>query len=126
MNTQLNDVLTERDKIQVLLHEYDTLRTEGIYRNSAMFQLIGVGALLFCLLMQQGITYRWFVSLAVFLAVMFVFSYFLGSDITRSARRVRELERDINARAGEELLVWENRWSRGATGIGAAAPMRKT
>jgi Flp pilus assembly protein TadB len=108
MTNQTDDVLKEKDKVQVLLHEYDTLRTEGIYRNSAMFQLLAAGALLFVFLMQQqSINFRSYLSLAAFWVVIPVFSWFLGSDIYRAGKRLRELGTEINRRAGEELLVWE-------------------
>jgi hypothetical protein len=32
------------EKIQVVMHEYDTLRSELISRHAAMFQSIGIGS----------------------------------------------------------------------------------
>jgi len=38
-------------------------------------------------------------------------------DIVKAAARIRELEKDINVRAGEDLLVWETFWGGAVTGF---------
>lgn len=41
----MESALSQFDKIQILLHEYDTLRNELLARSAAVFQAIGVLAL---------------------------------------------------------------------------------
>jgi hypothetical protein len=99
-------------KIEILLHEYDTLREEIMSRYSAQFQAIGVfGAVFVGLLaaiatgMNAHVGYSLIVlSFFIFLA-LFVWA---DNDITRAATRLIELEKEINGRAEERLLVWES------------------
>jgi len=88
-----------------------------------MFQLMGAGAVLFVFLMGQGFGLRWFISLFVFVLVIGLSSWFIGSDILRAGDRLREIEDDVNRRAGENLLTWETRWARGVAGAWARRPL---
>jgi len=61
--------------------------------------------------------------------VLVSFSYFcwlISRDSAKVAKRVRELEKDINCRAGETLLVWETLWGREVTGYPGASHYRQT
>lgn len=130
-NDSLDGVFTQKDKVQILLHEYDTLRTEVIHRINNVYQLlafvvalIGVlGALVSNLYMgasssakvgPRGLIFIAFVSLPV----IWLCANLISQDLNRIASRLRELENEINERAGEQLLKWEtcqSQWQRYST-----------
>jgi hypothetical protein len=49
---------------------------------------------------------------------------FMRRDITHAAERVAQLELEVNSRAGEKLLVWENEWGGHKTGFWGPRPAR--
>jgi hypothetical protein len=119
--------LAERDKINILLHEYDTLRTEIIHRTNNMFQVIaGCGVLFVWILSRQLSDVRFWLGLILLLALAALFSWLIRRDINKAAARLRELEADINVRAKEPgLLRWESKHGGAVTGYwGAAQPLR--
>jgi len=110
------ECFSEEERVKILLQEYATLRTEILTRTTNWFQLIGSGAVLFVWIMGQPLGVRFWVALV---AVLVVFSFLyrlITRDIDKAAKRLRELEQDINCRAGETLLVWETRWGGAVTG----------
>ena len=119
MTEQRPLLFTEQDKVQILLHEYDTLRQEVLNRTSNGFQLLAVGAALFVWMIggQHPNNRFWFwIGLALALFAVSLAAWFIFRDISKAAKRIRELEGSINARAGEELLMWETRCGCDATG----------
>ena len=109
-------------KVEILLREYDTLRQEVMSRYAAQFQGIGtLGVVIVGLVAAVAAhfdrdTCIWLMvgAFAVFIALFM----WADADISRIAKRLRELERDINKRAGETLLVWEtNRVWHGGGGL---------
>ena len=118
-----NDVLNTQGKIQILLHEYASLRTEIFHRTGHLFQLLTVGGALFLWLASRPIDLRFWISLAAAVVVVSLFCWLIHRDIEKAAERLRQLEEDINRRAGEELLVWETHWGGATTGYwGKARP----
>jgi hypothetical protein len=126
---------TEKDKIQILLHEYDTLRQEILTRTRTGHQILAVAAVLFIWIITQIMTGNpsfWFWTilvgfLAASVAAVSVAAWFTMRDIGKAAKRIRELESDINSRAGEDLLIWETRWGGAVTGFwGRARPLPPT
>ena len=105
-----NDGLNTQGKVQILLHEYASLRTEIFHRTGHLLQLITVGGALFLWLMSRPIDRRFWISLIAAVVVVGLFSWFIHRDIEKAAERLRQLEKDINKRAGEDLLVWETHW----------------
>jgi len=103
--------LSQFEKIQIILHEYDTLRNELHQRYAAIFQSISVLAVVFIglvtVLTERG--FRWSLlallsgSVVLFLIIILVINY----DTWKAATRLREIESDINSRSGERLLRWE-------------------
>ena len=97
--------------IEILLHEYDTLREEVLRRYDAQFQSIGAMAVVLVGLLAalashfdpKSVYLLIFISLFVFAAIWLWADF----DITKAAQRLRELEASINRRAGEDLLRWE-------------------
>jgi hypothetical protein len=120
MNPQSSDSpqISTEEKIKILLCEYATLRQEIIARTGHGFQLMSVGAVLLAwvLLTQTRGSFFWF-GLAFAVAVVCVAAWFTLRDIKKAATRIQQLEKDINGRAGEELLVWETKWGGVATGF---------
>jgi|GEM_PF-1196471 len=102
--------LEQKDRIQILLSEYSTLRAEIISRTGYGFQLtsIGIGLVTYALKeMSANSPWYFWLGVAVLVAV-FVLGIFVNNrDLKRAAHRVKALEHEINSRAGEHLLIWE-------------------
>lgn len=123
MTDATQEVLNAKDKVQVLLHEYDTLRTEIIHRTNHMYQLLGIGSAILAWLASRPVDARFWILLVLSLGAISLFSWFMHRDISKAAERLRQLEQDVNRRAGEELLVWERRWGGAVTGnLGRGRP----
>ena len=103
-----NGELGEKEKIQIRLAEYNTLRAEIIARTTNAYQVWGLIAVVVIWILQQpvGSTLAIGVTLAVVGLSFGLWS--LTRDVIRAGIRVQEIEREINDRAGEKLLVWEN------------------
>jgi hypothetical protein len=128
------DALTQLDKIQILLHEYDGLRSEIVQRWVGTQQQISIGVLVLMgvitVLVSTKAEYPRASILYVLLAIAIgIFGYAMWQvrrDTCKAATRVSEIEQDVNQRAGEELLQWETRWGGCVTGFwGSARPFKK-
>jgi hypothetical protein len=108
---------SQKDKVTILLHEYNMLRAEILTRTTHGFQLMAVYAVLFVWIMQAKEGVRFWLSLAVAVGTLFIASWISFSNINRCVKRVLELEKDINSRAGENLLVWETQQKRKFVGF---------
>jgi hypothetical protein len=102
--------LGQKDRIQILLSEYAALRAEIMSRTGFGFQIAAVSLAGITWLMQQQLDnrpwYFWLIMVGV--AGCFSIAIFVNvRDLTRAAHRIKELEYEINSRAGEHLLVWE-------------------
>jgi hypothetical protein len=111
MTTQ--HVFDEPAKVEILLHEYDALRSEIVGRTNDGFNLLAVAGGLFGIALSLAPGSCRFWALAVIGLVVFEVArretfYRIG----RAAERLRQIEADINKRVGEEkpLLVWETDW----------------
>jgi hypothetical protein len=110
-----------KDKVQILLKEYDALRGEITSRGNNMYQLIaicaGIGAALISWLAPRGLNAMgWTVLVSTTLLFAWLFIA-LDRDIKHAAARVRELEAAINELSGTELLQWETYWGGAVSGI---------
>ena len=109
------DALSEKEQIQILLSEYTALRAEIVSRTGYSFQIrVVVAAVITWLLQQPPITWQVAIGLAVVALFVLWFSLLNIRDTWRVADRIKELEHEINSRAGEHLLVWERLWVRPA------------
>lgn len=102
--------LTQKDRIQILLSEYATLRAELIARTGYGFQAAIVAFGLITWLSQQDAvkTPGWVWVAAPFVAIAIGIAIFVNvRDLTRAAKRVAEIEQEVNSRAGEHILIWE-------------------
>ena len=107
----------QKDKVTILLAEYNMLRLEILTRTTHGFQLMAVYAVMFVWIMQAKQGVRFWISLAVAVATLLIACWISFSNINRCVKRVLELEKDINNRAGENLLVWETQQERKYVGF---------
>jgi hypothetical protein len=109
------ETFTPKDKVQILFHEYDTLRTEAIHRINNGYQLIAGSVALLIWLASKWETSSFCVLLIFSLFAVVFFWWRIVRDLTRLNRWLRELEKEINDLAGEQLLKWETLGSPVAT-----------
>jgi hypothetical protein len=108
MSAQDNKI-GQKEKIQILLAEYSGLRGEITSRTGYGFQVGAATLIAITWLFQQPNL----ASLKVWIAVLIIaagvalFAWVNVRDIWKAAARLRELEHEINSRAGQHLLVWE-------------------
>lgn len=98
------------EKVKILLTEYTSLKSEIIARVGHGYQVSGFAVAALSLLAFQGINWR---TIAVFVLIVLLLAgtgALSVRDVWRAAARVREIERDVNKRAGENLLAWETFW----------------
>jgi len=102
--------MTENEKVQILMKEYETLRAEIMQRSNNRFQFItilgGLGA--FALIKGDLALLARIVAVVIATAVAFSVWLWTGHLIVACARRVSEIEAQVNALAGEDLLKWES------------------
>jgi hypothetical protein len=107
--TNMDKQLDEKEKTNILLSEYNSLRTEINERISNAFQVgaIGLTGLALCFQIQMSDSTRvnalLIIGIGAGCLLWIIFHNFLNAGL-----RVQELERDINKRASEKLLIWEN------------------
>jgi hypothetical protein len=101
--------LTQKDRIQILLSEYSALRAEYVSRTGVGFQLLGFGVTAAAFLLGQNSGSGAFHYVVIlFVLIAFGLGIFTNvRDLRRVAVRLKQLEHEINSRAGESLLVWE-------------------
>jgi len=97
-------------KIEMLLKEYDTLRSEMIERFRQRFQFVtiigAVGA--FALFTKKHFTIFQIVILALTPIVLLCTVWFwIGHLIVKASQRIAQIETEINSLAESKLLCWE-------------------
>jgi hypothetical protein len=97
----------QKEKIQILLAEYASLRSEINARISSSYTVTGIGTALVIFVIQQPLGPAFWIGLFMIVVGVMYCGRLLGYDATNAARRVRQIELDINNRVGERLLVWE-------------------
>ena len=77
-----------------------------------VFQIGAVSAVSITWLLQQAdiSSKKFWVGLMILLTGTAIFGWVNIREIWRASQRLRELEHEINNRAGEHLLVWETIW----------------
>lgn len=103
--------LNQKDRIQILLSEYSALRAEIIARTNLGFQIAAVALGGITWFAQQQMSGRpwYFWAIMIFVVVCFFIAIFVDArDLLRAAYRVADIECEVNSRAGEHLLIWEN------------------
>jgi hypothetical protein len=96
--------------VDIVLHEYDSLRAEMQTRMGARFQLIGFIGIAATVLGTTDISGVSRVLIIIFALILLlgVWLYF-GFYIKRLAKRLREIEAQVNSETGREVLVWESK-----------------
>jgi hypothetical protein len=117
MGDDNSKILNEKDKIQILLQEYNTLRSELIGSGTKLFQMIAIAGALFTWIISRPLDLRFWIAVLIATMGLFSLGFIVFRDTRKLSRRVADLESEINRRAGEELLVWESRWASGVTGF---------
>jgi hypothetical protein len=103
--------VSEGEKIRILLAEYAALRDEVLQRDTSLNQFLMIGGLILVLVVGMIAIFSlvWLGSALILLlfALMYLTFKFIEHDVLMCAARLRAIEKEINLRAGEELLVWE-------------------
>lgn len=107
--------LSRKERIDVLLKEYDALRASILLRTQSVFTTVNVVVTLtaavatFLLTRPAPIEHpRWLAFLVCLALVGFsVIGAWTVAQSRRAALRVKQIENRINEIAGEELLAWE-------------------
>jgi hypothetical protein len=102
--------VTDKERVSVLLAEYNTLRTEMMQRYTNLTSF-------FTMSITSGVTIVGIVSLNSFIhatilagilvAALCVVIFIINRDFSRLAAQIQSLESRINAKSGEALLTWE-------------------
>jgi hypothetical protein len=106
------DDFSSEEKVKILLAEYSSLKAEVGAHTGYGFQASGFAVTALSLLAAQAITWR---SIVVFFLIVILIlgaMFLILGHIWIAATRIREIERDVNERAGEKLLVWETAWGK--------------
>lgn len=112
------------ETVKILLAEYTGLRSEIIAKTGHGLQVAGFVVTASSFLVSQ--TQNWLTVYIVTLIVLLVAGagMLIFNDVARASKRIRQIEVDVNNRAGEELLVWETGWGWGKEPPGAATPRK--
>ena len=96
-------------KIDILLKEYDTLRTEIIHRINNRWRATGFGIAAVALVGSLSALDKQLVTLIVVASALALLALWSRSWylIQRCELRIAEIEQRVNEIAGERLLVWE-------------------
>ena len=109
MNTQFS----AKDQVQLLLVEYNTLRSEILQRSGWQIQIWIVAVAQAVVILGIAFIYDHIyagVILLLMATIPFVFaSFYNDQDIRIIAAHLRTLEARINAVAGNELFTWERK-----------------
>jgi hypothetical protein len=110
--------LNNAEKIQVILHEYDSLRAEIISQQSHFLQLLAVGSILFLWFLKQTLDLKFWIALTFSVLVLAAFAVVFNFEVIKKSKRLAEIEKSVNIWSGnEEILVWESKWGGVATGM---------
>jgi hypothetical protein len=122
-----NQIINNRNNVNILLHEYDSLRQEILQKTNHIYQILALmsGALLAIL--------NWFGSHSIqvihllpptpiyLFCAELILAYgwaIIAKDIWKASTRIMEIEKAIDLVTGEKFLLrWERVWGGTATGI---------
>ena len=109
--TVSEDNLTKRDKSQILIAEYNTLRAEILQRSSWQIQMWTVAGAQVVVILGFAIIYSHIYAGVIMLCITTLIVgwslLYNDQDMRIIAHHVRALEVQINALADDELLSWE-------------------
>jgi hypothetical protein len=103
-----------KDVVQILLQEYNTIRQEVIHRINNFYQAMAFATVLLAwLLTQQPGGPRFWVGALVLVLLVGFFAFLILRDQQRMVLRLMQIESDVNALVGIEVLEWETYWGGG-------------
>ena len=109
--TNRKQEISDNVKIEILMKEYETLRSEILHRINCRFAFLGLtGAVVAYALFK--VEHYTIVNVLVLTAPIFILGatfFHLGRLIHQCSSRISEIEQKVNLLIGEELLVWETR-----------------
>jgi len=96
-------------KIEILLKEYESLRSHILQRLQNRFQFLALSSVIatFAFINMKEPTILHICTLIAGGLFLLALWYWLGRIVVRISLHVSEIERRINELAGEELLTWE-------------------
>ena len=116
------DTFSSKEQIVVRLKEYDTLRAEIATRTAGIYQAVGISATVAIFLftwwssstLNFGLSF--WVAVGLFALTSIVFALSTRRDINKIARRIADIEAEVNRLSGATLLEWESRFGAASTG----------
>ena len=102
--------MTDKDKIEILFKEYDTLREEIISRLSQRINFLGLfGAIgVYAFFQDKTLNGKQYIIIVLAAILLYCVWHHLGNVVARCSKRIAEIECVINKMAGTTLLVWEH------------------
>ena len=118
--------LDQKDRIEIILEEYKTLRSELIQRHTAIMQILG-----FATTVSIAVIGFAFINESIAAAVVGTFVLFapfavvllIMGDTRLLSEHIQGIEREINSRAKDKLLSWDS--TQGIEHIGYAKRLRR-
>ena len=109
--TRTSSDVGTKEKLQVLLAEYSSLRAEILQRNTVMNQFLTTSitasvAIVGLTILHQSVIVGLLIGCLLVLVIFFVATV-ISFDTRKAAQHVQKLETRINALAGDKLLEWE-------------------
>jgi len=106
-----NQESSDKLRIDILMKEYETLRTEILQRINQRFTWIGlIGAVAaYTFFKVEVCTISSVLILTVAIFILGAIWFYPGLLIHQCSSRISEIENQINSLIGDQLLVWETR-----------------
>ena len=104
----MTESVQSHEKIRTQMLEHTTLRAEIIARTGHGYQLLGFGLAGIAIIASKDISEWGVVYIVVVIMLVITAGLFSWMDIKKCALRIREIEIDVNDRAQEDLIIWEN------------------
>src|SRR3954447_5582451 len=99
-NTPIIDSITEKDKIQILISEYTSLRSEIVSRIAFGFQTTTIAISLMGIVFTQTSGRDRAIAMSVGAILLFLAMFFNMRDVGKISARIRQIEADVNKRVG--------------------------
>ena len=104
-------IMSQKDRIGIILEEYKTLRSEMIERHTAFMQLFALATSAMVATIGLAVSQKaWLAGVSVCVAVVAgvaIGALILDHDSRVLSTRLQEIEADINSRTKDQLLRWE-------------------
>ena len=100
----------QRQDVEIVLHEYDSLRNEILSRANARLELLGLLSIAATLLGVSGFSedWRWAYVVVIGFLILIGLWFYFGWAMKRCAIRLRQIEEEVNTALGRTVLRWES------------------